>query len=181
MNTSVKNIVAIGIGSAIFFLLARFVSIPVFVNTNFTFQYAALAFFAVVFGPVVGLLVGFIGHNLTDLAFGWGIWWTWVIMSGVVGCGFGFIMKGVPIEKDSFDKPKNILRFIILSSLVHLISWGAIAPTLDIFVYQQDPGLVYTQGVVSALLNIATTATVGTLLLVAYSKTRIGEGTLTAE
>lgn len=181
MNTSVKNIVAIGIGSAIFFLLARFVSIPVFVNTNFTFQYAALAFFAVVFGPIVGALVGFIGHTLADLAFGWGIWWTWVVMSGVVGCAFGLIMKGVPIEKGSFDKTKQIIRFVVLSSLVHVIAWGALAPTLDIFIYQQDPSLVYTQGVLSGLMNISTTATVGAILLIAYSKTQIAEGSLTKE
>ena len=58
---SVKSIVAIGIGAALFFVLGRFVSIPSPVpNTNISVQYGLLAFLAVVYGPVAGALIGFI-------------------------------------------------------------------------------------------------------------------------
>ena len=70
---SVKTIVAIGIGTALFFLLARFVSIPVFANTTINFQYALLSFFATLFGPIAGLLIGLIGHIITDMTFPWGL------------------------------------------------------------------------------------------------------------
>ena len=83
---SVRTIVAIGIGAALFFVLARFVSVPSPVpNTNICTQYGLLAFMAAVFGPLAGLLIGFIGHWLTDLSAGWGVWWSWVIASGVFG------------------------------------------------------------------------------------------------
>ena len=47
---SVKTIVAIGIGAALFFVLGRFVAIPSPVpNTNISLQYGILAFIAAVF------------------------------------------------------------------------------------------------------------------------------------
>ena len=62
---SVKNIVAIGIGAALFFVLGRFVAIPSPVpNVTFSVQYGLLAFLSVVYGPVAGALIGFIGHAL---------------------------------------------------------------------------------------------------------------------
>ena len=53
---SVRTIVAIGIGAALFFVLGRFVAIPSPVpNVNISVQYGLLAFLAAVFGPVAGL------------------------------------------------------------------------------------------------------------------------------
>lgn len=61
---SVKTIVAIGIGAALFFVLGRFVAIPSPVaNTTISVQYGLLAFLAVVYGPVAGALIGFIGQH----------------------------------------------------------------------------------------------------------------------
>lgn len=179
-KTSVKTIVAIGIGTAIFFLLARFVSIPVFANTNITFQYAVLGFFAVVFGPVAGLLIGLIGHALTDLAFGYGLWWSWIIVSAFIGCASGFIFRGIDIDAGQFDT-KIALRFIIGSAIIHLIGWGLLAPVLDILIYAEPASKVFTQGLIAGASNIVTTAIVGTLLLFAYSKTRTKTGSLTQE
>ena len=43
-NTSIKTVVAIGIGAALFFVLGRFVAIPSGVpNTNISLQYACWA------------------------------------------------------------------------------------------------------------------------------------------
>ena len=73
---SVKTIVAIGIGAALFFVCGRFIAIPSPVpNTNVTIQYGVLAFIATLFGPAAGLLAGFIGHALIDASYGWGVWW----------------------------------------------------------------------------------------------------------
>jgi len=167
---SVRTIVAIGIGTALFFLLARFVSIPVFANTMLTFQYALLAFFAVLFGPIAGALIGFVGHVLADIAFGWGLWWSWIIVSGIIGCGFGFVMRGMNVDEGEFVAKKAIIRFVVLTSAVHLIAWGLIAPVLDILIYAQPANRVFIQGLIASVGNIATTAIVGTLLLIAYSK-----------
>ena len=85
-KSPVTTIVAIGIGAALFFVLGKFVSIPSPVpNTNISTQYGLLAFMAVLFGPLAGLLIAFIGHALIDFSAGWGVWWSWVIASGVCG------------------------------------------------------------------------------------------------
>ena len=57
-NNSIKTVVAIGIGAALFFVLGRFVAIPSPVpNTNISLQYAVLALLAAMYGPVAGGLI----------------------------------------------------------------------------------------------------------------------------
>lgn len=174
---SVKTIVAIGIGSAIFFLLARFLSIPVFANTYLNFQYAVLGFFAVVFGPVAGLLIGLIGHVLTDIAFGYGLWWSWIIVSALIGLASGFIFKSGWVEEGHF-KQSDMLKFILGSLVIHLVGWGGIAPALDILIYAEPADKVFTQGLIAGASNIVTTAVVGSLLLFTYAKTATKSGSL---
>ena len=54
-NTSIKTVVAIGIGAALFFVLGRFVAIPSGVpNTNIRLQYAVLGLLAAMYGPLAG-------------------------------------------------------------------------------------------------------------------------------
>ena len=54
-NSSIKTVVAVGIGAALFFVLGRFVAIPSPVpNTNISLQYAVLALLAAMYGPVAG-------------------------------------------------------------------------------------------------------------------------------
>ena len=62
---SVKTIVAIGIGAAVFVILGRFIVIPTgFPDTNIETTYPFLALLSVVFGPITGLLTGLIGHAI---------------------------------------------------------------------------------------------------------------------
>ncbi|ETJ38289.1 hypothetical protein Q604_UNBC07582G0001, partial [human gut metagenome] len=62
---SVKSVVATGIGAAVFFVLMKFIAIPTGVpNTTINVAEGWLALIAGLFGPVVGLLVGLIGHTL---------------------------------------------------------------------------------------------------------------------
>ena len=52
---SIKTVVAIGIGAALFFVLGRFVFIPSGIpNTNICLQYAVLGLLAAMFGPIAG-------------------------------------------------------------------------------------------------------------------------------
>lgn len=174
---TIKQIVATAIGVGLFFLLARFLSIPIFANTNLTLQYAILGFFAAVFGPVCGLLIGFIGHMLTDVAYGWGVWWSWVIASGIVGLLSGFIVKSRSVEEGKFGKI-GVIRFIIGSLIVHAISWVLVAPGLDILIYAEPADKVFVQGLIAGAGNFVFTAIVGTLLLLGYAKTRTKTGSL---
>ncbi|MBE5855436.1 MAG: ECF-type riboflavin transporter substrate-binding protein [Lachnospiraceae bacterium] len=178
---SVKTIVATGIGAALFFVLGRFVAIPSPVpNTNISIQYGLLAFIAAVFGPIAGLLAGLIGHFFIDFSYGWGVWWSWVIASAVFGCMMGFITGRLKIDEGEFDS-KAIINFNVGQVVAHVLAWVVVAPTLDILIYSEPANKVYLQGVTGAVVNIITTAIVGTLLCIAYAKAIPKKGSLTEE
>ena len=107
---SIKSIVAIGIGAALFFVLGRFVAIPSPIpNTTINIQYAILAIFGVIYGPVVGFLTGFIGHTLIDLSWG-GTWWSWIIASAVFGLIIGLTKNMIKVGTTKLGK-KQIITF----------------------------------------------------------------------
>lgn len=177
----VKAIVATAIAAALFFVLGRFVAIPSGIpNTNISVQYGVLGFFAAVFGPIVGVLSGLIGHFFIDFSYGWGVWWSWVIASAVCGLVMGFGMMNCDIEGGDFGK-KNIIRFNIVQVIAHLISWFVVAPILDILIYQEPANKVFIQGLISAVANIVTTGVIGTLLCIAYVSTIPKKGSLKEE
>ena len=179
-KSPVVTIVAIGIGAALFFVLGRFVAIPSPVpNTTIYIQYGLLAFMAALIGPVAGILIAFIGHALIDFSYGWGIWWSWVIASGVAGLVMGLGAKKINVEK-SFGT-KEIVTFNITQVIAHLIAWGIVAPVLDILIYSEPANKVFLQGLVGGLANIVTTAIVGTLLCVAYAAAKPKAGSLKKE
>ena len=179
-KSPVVTIVAIGIGAALFFVLGRFVAIPSPVpNTTISIQYGLLAFMAALFGPVAGILIAFIGHALIDFSYGWGIWWSWVIASGVAGLVMGLGAKKINVEK-SFGT-KEIVTFNITQVIAHLIAWGIVAPVLDILIFSEPANKVFLQGLVGGLANIVTTAIVGTLLCVAYAAAKPKAGSLKKE
>lgn len=179
MKFTTKTIVAIGIGAALFFVCGRFIMIPSPVpNTNITIQYGVLGLIAAVFGPIAGLLVGFIGHTIIDLSYGGAPWFSWVIASAVCGLIMGLGMKGNKIEEGELGV-KGIVRFNIVQIIAHIISWGLVAPALDIFIYAEPMEKLFAQGLMAGISNAVTTAIVGTLLLVAYTATKTKKGSLT--
>ena len=178
---SVKTIVAIGIGAALFFVLGRFVAIPSPVpNTNISTQYGLLAFMSVVYGPVAGALVGLIGHALIDFSYGWGIWWSWVIASAVFGLLMGVATKALKLEEGEIGK-KGLIKFNIAQVVAHAISWVVVANVLDILMYSEPFNKIFTQSLMATAGNAVTTAIVGSLLCVAYAATKPKAGSLTKE
>ena len=178
---SVKTIVAIGIGAALFFVLGRFVAIPSPVpNVTICVQYGLLAFLSVVYGPVAGALVGLIGHALIDFSYGWGVWWSWVIASGVFGLLVGIGTKAIKLEEGEIGK-KGLIKFNIIQVVSHIICWGAVAPVLDILMYNEPLDKLFAQGLMSGIGNSVTTAIVGSLLCVAYAATKTKAGSLSKE
>ena len=178
---SVKTVVAIGIGAALMFVLMRFVAIPSGVpNTNLNLGIAILTIFAAIFGPVAGLLIGFIGHTLVDLTWGWGVWWTWVIADALYGFAIGFFWKLYKIEEGGFGIKQAVI-FNGVQIAANLLAWVAIAPTLDILIYQEPSDKVYLQGLVAGGLNIVVVLILGTLLAFGYAKTRTKAGSLKKE
>lgn len=178
---SVKTIVAIGIGAALFFVLGRFVAIPSPVpNTNISVQYGLLAFLAAVYGPLAGALVGLIGHALIDFSYGWGVWWSWVIASGVFGLLMGLAARMLKLEEGEIGR-KGLIKFNLTQLVSHIICWGAVAPVLDILIYSEPLDKLFAQGLMAAVANAVTTAIIGSLLCVAYAATRTKAGSLNRE
>ena len=112
-KNSVKTVVAVAIGAALFFVLGRFVAIPSGIpNTNISLQYAVLGLLAAMYGPVAGGLIGFIGHTLIDLSWGGSPWWSWVITSTFVGIVVGLFAKKLNVNEGEFSK-KDVVTYAI--------------------------------------------------------------------
>lgn len=180
-NSSIKTVVAVGIGAALFFVLGRFVAIPSPVpNTNISLQYAVLALLAAMYGPVAGGLIGFIGHALIDLSWGGSPWWSWVITSAFVGVVIGLFAKKLKVQEGEFGKGK-VAVFVVSNVIAHVIGWVVVAPVLDILIYAEPANKVFTQGVFAAVSNTVTGVVVGGLLILAYTKTIAKKGSLDQE
>ncbi|WP_195428495.1 ECF-type riboflavin transporter substrate-binding protein [Clostridium sp. D46t1_190503_E9] len=178
---SIKTIVAIGIGAAVFMILGRFGAIPSGIpNTNIETSYAFLALMSVLYGPIAGISIGLIGHALKDLVFFGSPWFSWVIASAVVGLIIGLSWKKLKVNDGEFDK-KEIIVFNIYQVIANLIAWLLVAPTLDILIYAEPANKVYLQGIVAAISNSITVGILGTILLYTYAKTRVKKGSLDRE
>jgi len=178
---SIKTIVAIGIGAAVFIILAKFASIPSPIpNTSIQTSYAFLALMAIVFGPIAGGLIGLIGHALNDAISYGSVWWSWVVVSMIVGFLIGLVAKKIDIESGDFSK-KKIITFNITQVLAQAIGWLLIAPLLDILIYAEPANKVFAQGFFAVVSNIVTVGVIGTILLIAYAKTRSKSNSLHRE
>lgn len=180
-NLSVRTIVATGIGAAVFVILAKFVAIPTWIpNTSIQTAYAFLALMAIIFGPIAGGLIGLIGHALNDAISYGSVWWSWVLVSMIVGFLFGLASKKINIESGVFGT-KQIVLFNVVQVVVQAIGWFLIAPSLDILIYAEPSDKVFVQGLVAGVSNMITVGVIGTILLFAYSKTRSKAGSLNKE
>lgn len=178
---SIRTIVAIGIGAAIFVVLSRFGSLPTGVpNTNFETAYAVLALIALLYGPIAGFATGLIGHFLKDILIWGSPWFSWIIASAMIGLVIGILAKKIDIKDGVFDK-KGILIFNLVQIVANIVGWFIVAPTLDILIYAEPADKVYLQGFVAGCVNMITVGVLGSLLVGAYAKTRTTKGSLSIE
>ena len=160
----VKMVVIIAIGAALYGV-GGLVSIPVFANTTIKPAMAILALFAGLYGPMVGFLVGFLGHWLTDMFAGWGVWPTWMLGSGIVGVAIGLFPM---LTKHALDEgiftSKQVGLFIVLAFLGNFIGY-MISALLDFLLFAEPMDKVLTQQLIIALSNTVVIAILGTLLM----------------
>ena len=180
-NNSIKTVVATGIGAALFIIVGTLINIPTPIpNTNIQLQYAVIALFAVIYGPTVGFFSGFIGHALKDALQYGSPWWTWVLVSGLIGLAIGLLAKKINIEKSPLTV-KDYVWFNAVHIIAIVVGWALIAPYGDILIYSEPASKVFAQGILSAAINSLTIAIGGSLLLAVYSKTRTHSGSLTKD
>ena len=165
----IKEVVAIGIGTALFVVLTE-VQIPIGIpNTSLQPRMAVLAFLSAIFGPFVGAIIGLLGHALGDAVFYGSVWWSWVFPEAVVGIAIGAFAKKFAVKEGGFDK-KNIILFNLVQIVANAAAWIIVAPVLDIAVYAEPASKVFLQGAFAFLGNIIIIGILGSLLLVGYSR-----------
>ena len=178
---SVKSVVAIGIGAAIYVILARFTSIPTGIpNTNIEIVYPFLALLATIYGPVVGFSVGFIGHALGDFLMYGQTWWSWVLATAVLGLVIGLYGMRLDLENGVFTT-KQMIGFNIVQIIANVVSWLIIAPVGDILIYSEPQNKVFLQGATATITNSISILILGTILLKAYAATKVKKGSLRKE
>ena len=170
LKFGIKEVVAIGIGTALFVALTE-VQIPLgFIpNTALQPRAALLVFMAAVFGPIVGGAVGLIGHALGDALFYGSIWWSWVFPEAVLGILVGLFAQKFAIKEGGFDG-KAMVLFNVIQVASNGIAWILVAPILDIVIYAEPANKVFAQGFWAFLGNIIIAGILGTLLAFGYSK-----------
>ena len=170
-NSTVQKVVAAGIGTALYIVLTE-AQIPVFFaqETYFHIRAALLAFFAAVYGPIVGLVVGFIGHSLADAFFYSGsVSWSWVIPDALFGVVVGMFYRKYKIQESGFDK-KQVLFFNLIQLLGNAVAWIICAPILDILISGEATETAFKQGIAAFICNSVVICILGTFLCTAYSK-----------
>lgn len=177
----IKEVVAIGIGTALFVALTE-VQIPMgFIpNTALQPRAALLAFMAAVFGPVVGGAVGLIGHALGDAVFYGSIWWSWVFPDAVFGIVVGLFAAKYAVKEGGFDK-KAIVLFNVVQVISNIVAWIIVAPVLDILIYKEPVNKVFAQGFFACLGNVIVVGILGTLIAAGYSRIGAKSSSLSKE
>ena len=132
-----KTIVTIGVAAALYGALG-FVGIPVGPNTQLKPAIALLTIFSALFGPLVGFSMGFIGHMLTDMIAGWGIWWGWVASSGIMGLFMGLVFKCKKFSvKDGLCSKFHVF-YLIVTGLMGILLAITFAAGFDV-VFMGEP------------------------------------------
>ncbi len=165
--TPIKRTAVIAGGSALFFLLGAFVSIPSPIDTvNICVQYGLLAFLSVVCGPLTGALTGLLGHICIDLYFG-ELCWSWIIASSAFGGLLGVLANVTHLSARIRDR-ESLVLFNLCQVATHVVCWAGIAPVLEILLYNESMDRIFDQGLTAGIANAVTTAIVGSLLVIAY-------------
>ena len=181
LKFGVKEVVATGIGTALFIVLTN-AQIPfgIIPNTALQSRVAVLTFFSAVFGPIVGGAIGLIGHALGDAIFYGSIYWSWVFPDALFGILMGVFAAKFAIKDGGFDG-KAIALFNVFQVIANALAWILLAPVLDILIYAEPAKKVFTQGILAFIGNIIVAAVLGTLLAFAYSKIGAKSSSLSKE
>lgn len=147
-----RTVVTISIGAALYGITGL-VGIPFGPNVQIRPSLIVLTIFAVYFGPLVGFLSGFLGHMLTDMLAGWGIWWNWELSSGIFGlfCGAIYLFRNFNLRLGLCTKIHIFLlcTFGVLGFLAGYVFSGV----TDIILMGEPPAKIFFQVIVIFVTN----------------------------
>lgn len=178
---SIRNVVAIGIGTALFVVLS-YVSIPLVLipNTSIQTRVALLSYMTAVFGPTVGGAIGLFGHMLADAMQYGSVWWSWVLPEGVFGIILGLFYRYYAVESGDFHG-KKIVVFHIVQVCANVMAWGVVATCLDVLIYAEPLRKAVAQGILACIGNSITVSILGVILASAYTKMKFKANSLSKE
>ena len=161
------------LGTAMFFVIGKFLAIPTPIpNFALFLQYAVLIVFSFYFGPTVGFGIGFLGHFLIDLLSGYGLWFSWIMSSAVFGLLVGLTSYLINKRPNPY-KISEMLLFILFTTLSGALCWGLIAPSGDIFIYQEPIDVVWVEGVIAFASNVVSSLLIGIPIIYGLRRVRI--------
>lgn len=155
-----RTVVAIGVGAALYGVLGNF-SFTIAPNTYVKPALALLTIFGAMFGPVVGFLTGFIGHAITDMVAGWGIWWGWVAYSGIMGLFMGLIYTYRDFSVKNGVSHKGHVFYMGLMGIVGILVGALFAGAFDIFLMNEPADKMYIQMGAAVLANVLVLVVLG--------------------
>ena len=147
-----KTIVTIGVAAALYGALG-FVGIPIGPNTTLKPAIALLSIFSALFGPLVGFAMGFIGHMLTDMIAGWGIWWGWVASSGIMGLFMGLVFKCKKFSIKDGLCSKFHVGYLIVTGIIGIILAFIFAAGFDVVVMGEPLDKMKVQAALAIITN----------------------------
>ena len=164
-----RMLLATLIGAALFTLLSRYVYIPTPIEGTLFFpSYALLGLFATLFGPVSGALISLSGMIIVGLWIN-NFYLSYTIASVICGFIYGLAKKHVHADRGEFGY-SGIIAYNVTQIAGNLISWGLIAPVLELSLNpERSAAEVFVQGVTAGLVDILSAEFIGTPLLIAYS------------
>ncbi|MCP3964812.1 MAG: ECF-type riboflavin transporter substrate-binding protein [Lentisphaerae bacterium] len=151
-NFGTKTVVTISIGAALYGIIGL-VGIPIGPNMQLRPAIVILTIFSAFFGPIVGFLSGFIGHMLTDILAGWGVWWNWELSSGFFGffVGLVYLAKGFNMKYGLF-RVWHII-FMALTGILGFVIGYCFAGFTDVVIMDEAPRKIVLQTVIITLTN----------------------------
>ena len=151
-NFSTKTVVTISIGAALYGIIGL-VGIPIGPNVQIRPAIIILTIFSVFFGPGVGFLSGFIGHMLTDMLAGWGIWWNWELSSGIFGfcAGLVYLFRGFDVKRGLYKRWH--VAFLLITGIAGFVLGYSFAGTSDIILMGEAPKTIFFQVIVISVTN----------------------------
>lgn len=168
---NVKQVVATGIFAALYAVLSVF-SIPIGIsNTSLKIALIIVVFAGIMYGPLSGFLVGFIGHALYDAVAYGGVWWSWVFMSAMVGLFIGFVYydKDLNLVTGNFSKMTVIKAYVL--AFTGSVVGSLIAYLGDVYLYGESANKVVFQLGAATIAN-SVVLIVGITIVFSYIKSR---------
>lgn len=160
-----KKIYVTIISIILFYLLGRYAKITTGIDITYVFlQYPLLCIVSIIYGPIVGVITGIVGHTLIDIANSSYVWFSWVTGTGYLGASLGLIAKEWKLKKMPSENKKKYTKIRLQYALIifglNVLAFLVVAPILEVLFYKATIANAFSRGLFIAISNGLTSAIV---------------------